>query len=187
MIGKTKFFAGLVGLVLLVLVAGCKDDDPQPAFEYQTQGFIKGKFTGVSKDNSYTFNEDFNYSQYSILFGGFAEYEINDDGSYSVQLYRANFASLGAATIRFELDNATDTTPDNVIISFEYNKELNDKFLTFTMESDFDNTTTVTDLTFDSGTGRFKGKFSLTGADNSSGKNASVTGEFDLIAKRPVQ
>jgi|SRR5688572_25610103 len=187
MIQTRKFFEAMLCLLFCVSIAACKEDDPQPAFEYQTQGFIKGKFTGKSGDNAYTFNEDFNFTQYSVLFGGLSTYEINDDASYTLLISRANFPSYGAISVRFDLENATDTTPENLDIQFEYTKELSTNFLTFAMGSDADNISTITNVNFDAKSGRCTGKFSLAGLKNSAHQNATVIGEFDVIAKRPIQ
>lgn len=170
----------------------CKEDDPQPAYEYQTQGFIKGTLTGKSRDNAYTFNEDFNYTQYNLslgsaLYTGLSTYKINDNGTYTLQLSRANFASNSVGSMSFELDTPTDTTPSFLNIGFIYYRELNDKVVSFSMVSDAANTSTLTDFKFDLTTGRCTGKFTLTGIQNSTGKNATITGDIDLVAKRFIR
>jgi hypothetical protein len=170
-----------------MILAGCKEDDPQPAVEYQTQGLIKGKFTGKSGDGTYTFNDDFTFTQYNILFGGLSTYTVNDDGSYTLVISRANFPSYGAISVEFDLLTSTNTNPINLDIQFEYTKELSTKFLTFSMGSNAENITSMSDVKFDIKSGRCTGKFSLTGLNNSSGQNASVTGEFDVIAKEVIQ
>ena len=186
MTSKRIFSNVLLVVVLSLAFTACKDD-PQPAFEYKTQGFIKGKLTGVSANDNYTFNENFTYTQYSLIDGDPAStYQANSGGSYSLEIVRSDFNNSGSMSISLLLSNATDTTPDEAELAFTYQKELSDKFVNFYMESDPDNTTTITDFTFDVATGRAKGKYSLTGADNSTGKSASVTGEFDVITKRVV-
>ena len=183
---KRIFLTALFALVALAFTA-CKKDDVQPAYQYKTQGFVKGKLTGTSSDNAYTFNEDFNYTQYSLVSNTVSIYKINVGSTYSVQIERSDFNSNGSAQISFLLNNATDTAPKNIEIAFSYTKEFNDKFVDFNMESSVDNTSTITDLTFDAATGRAKGKFSITGADNSSKKAATVTGDFDVITKKVIE
>jgi len=184
---STKLFTAFLAIVLSIAFTGCKDDDPQPALEYKTEGFIKGKLTGVSKDGSYTFNEDFNYTEYSVLVGGPSTYRINTDGSYNVSLARIDFAEYGSAGISFKLSNATDTTPEDISINFSYAKELSDKFITFSISTDADNTQAITDFTFDATTGKAKGKFTLSGLENSTDKSATVTGDFEVTAKKEVE
>src|SRR6187399_812683 len=111
-----KMTSGLWTIFCVIALSGflssCKDDDdPQPALEYKTEGAINGKITGVTKDNSYTFNDDFNYTQYSLLTNTYATYSVNTDGSYDVDLTRVDFGSNGHASIEFGLSTAADTTP----------------------------------------------------------------------------
>ena len=187
MIKITKLFTAFVVLALACVFTGCKEDNPQPALEYKTEGFIKGKLTGISKDNSYTFNDDFNFTQYSVLVGGTSTYKINIDGTFNVNISRANFGDFGSASMSFKLSNATDTTPENIDISFNYSKELNDKFVSFDIETDADNAQAITDFTFDATTGKVKGKFTISGPENSTGKSANVTGDFEVTAKKQVE
>src|SRR5690349_13933009 len=95
---QTKLFAFLLILVSLISFSSC-EDDPQPAIEYQTEGFIKGKIVGVSGDNSYTFNDDFSYNQYALFGESISYYEVNTDGTYDIELVRSDFATGGSARI----------------------------------------------------------------------------------------
>ncbi len=181
---QTKIFASLLMVVLSISFIGCSDD-PQPALEYKTDGYIKGKIVGISEDNSYTFNDDFNFTQYSTLVGAGSTYEIYDDGSFYIQMERFEFSSGGSAELSFELSNAADVTPDNMDIEIRYYKELNDKIVYFNMEND-GNTFSITDFTFDVTTGKVKGKYTLSGSFNSTYKNATVSGDFEVTAKKLV-
>lgn len=183
-----RIFSSLLLIVVLSLAFTACKDDPQPAYEYKSQGYIKGKLTGTSEDNQYTFNEDFTLTQYSPFNGTpSSAYQVNTGGSYSVAFVRSDFNNNRTVYISFFLDNASDTTPSDIEIDVTYDKELSDKFVSFYMESSVDNTTTISDFTFDSSTGRAKGKYSLSGSDNSTGKAATITGDFDVVLKRNVQ
>ena len=183
---QTKLFASLLILVSLISFSSC-EDDPQPAIEYQTEGFIKGKIVGVSGDNSYTFNDDFSYNQYALFGESISYYEINPDGSYSIELVRNDFGTGGSARISLELSSAADTTPDDSDFYLNYFKESKDKVIYFNMSSGSANTFAITDFSFDATTGKTKGKYTLSGLDNSTDKNATVTGEFNVTAKKVVQ
>ncbi len=182
---QTKVFASLLMLVLSSFFIGC-NDDPQPAIEYKTDGYIKGKIVGVSDDNIYTFNDDFNYSQYLSLGEIESFYNINTDGSYDIELIRNEYSSGGSASLTFQLSNAADVIPDQSYFNVDYYKELNDKIVYFYMSSS-SNTLVITDFTFDAVTGKVKGKYTLSGSTNSTDKNATVSGDFDLTAKKRVQ
>jgi hypothetical protein len=185
---KSSLWIALLAIAVSGIMTSCNDDDPQPALEYKTEGVIKGKITGVTKDNSYTFNDDFSYSQYSLFTLSYATYVVNTDGSYDVNLTRVDFANRGQASISFGLSTAADTTPDDTRFEIEYYKEVDNKLILFTMDSDDGtNTLAITDFTFDSATGKVKGKYTMTGASNSTTKNATVAGEFELTAKKVTQ
>ena len=185
---KTKLLALFSMIVLSMSFTACSDDDPQPAIEYKTEGYIKGKIVGVSADNSYTFNDDFNYTQYLTLGEIESYYEINDDGSFDISISRNDFSAGGSAYLNFELSNAADVTPNDSYLEINYFKELNDKVISFYMDSgDLDNTFSITDFTFDVTTGKVKGKYTLSGSDNSTDKNATVSGDFEVTAKKIVQ
>jgi hypothetical protein len=55
------------------------------------------------------------------------------------------------------------------------------------IDTDDDNTQAITDFTFDAATGKAKGKFTLSGLENSTDKSATVTGDFEVVAKKEVE
>jgi len=186
---KKNLLTVLFALALSAAFMGCSDDE-QPAFEYKSQGYVKGTLTGTSKDGSYVFNEKFNYTQYSLALGETAStYTLNAGGSYSITIARADYNGSGSAHIDFLLSNASDKSPEDIDYYFYLVKEDKDKFIQFDMSDDADNTVTIpeADFSFDPTTGRVKGKYTISGADNSTDKNATITGEFDVIAKKIVQ
>ncbi len=175
-----------LGLALSLGFISCDDDDSvDPGIAYESQGFIKGNITGVSEDGTYVFDDDFKYTDYSLLLSTLSTYELNDDDSYDISLRRADFGDYGNATISFDLENADDTSPDNISISIQWANEEDDRYITFTMGSS-GNTATITEFSFNPETGRAKGEFTLTGTNNSTDKNALITGSFDVIAKPVV-
>lgn len=183
---RSLIVSAFLGLALTLGFTACDDDEVSPGLEYESQGFIKGDITGVSEDGSYVFDDDFKYSNYSLLLSTFSTYELNDDGSYEISLRRADFDDYGNATIGFTLDDENDTTPDGISISLTWAEEDDDRIVTFSMGSS-GNTATITEFSFNPETGRAKGKFSLSGDNNSTDNNALVTGSFDVIAKPIVQ
>jgi uncharacterized lipoprotein YehR (DUF1307 family) len=186
---KSSVWIALFAIAISGFLTSCNDDDdPQPALEYKTEGTIKGKITGVTKDNTYTFNDDFNFTQYSLLTDAYASYQVNTDGSYDINLTRADYANDGLANISFGLSTAADTTPDDAEFEIDYYKEVDNKIIYFSMNSDDGtNTLTFTDFSFDSSTGKVKGKYTMGGATNSTTKNATVAGEFELMARKVTQ
>lgn len=171
------------------IMTSCKDDDdPQPALEYKTEGYVKGKITGVTRDNSYTFNDDFSYSQYSLLTQAYASYVANTNGSYTITITRADYSTSGTADLSFGLSNAADTTPNAAELDFTYYKEVDNKLVYFSMYSGSGtNTVTITEFTFDSSTGKIKGKYTMSGATNSTTKSATVAGDFEVTAQKLIQ
>lgn len=166
--------------VAAILLGGCQDD--VPALEYASQGSIKGTITGSTQGNT-VLNDQFTYSQYE-KWGKASSYYI--DGSvYEFTFSRGDFNTGGAAMIDFSLSSASDTSPDNPRVIVDYYKDSSDKYVYFNMDSgEGSNTIAITEFTFNPSTGQVKGKYSITGTANTTGKSATVTGEFDMVAKR---
>jgi hypothetical protein len=166
--------------VVAILLGGCQEDIP--ALEYANQGFIKGTITGSTQGNT-VLNDQFTYSQYE-KWGKSSDYFI-DGGVYVFTIERGDFNTGGAVSLSFALSSASDTSPDEPWMIFDYYKESSDKYVHFYMSSDYGaNTISITEFTFNPTTGQIKGKYSVSGTTNSTTKSATVTGEFDLIAKR---
>lgn len=185
---KKNLLTALFALALSLAFMGCSED-PQPAYEYKTQGFIKGTLNGVTKDNAYTFNETFNYTQYNLTLsddGGGATYTVSTGGAYSFSISRSDFNGNGSAYIGFNLLNAT-AKPADIAYYFSYNKEEKDRFILFYAENSINNTVTISDFAFDVATGKVSGKYNITGTGNSTEKAATITGDFDVIAKKVIR
>jgi hypothetical protein len=166
--------------VAAVLLGGCQDE--VPALEYANQGSIKGTITGSTQGNT-VLNDQFTYSQYE-KWRKASDYRI-DGGVYIFSLGRGDFNTGGSSFLEFTLSNASDTSPDNPRLIIEYYKDASDKYVYFYMDSDeAPNTISITEFTFNPSTGQIKGKYSITGTSNTTGKSATVAGDFDLIAKR---
>lgn len=176
-----------LGMAMSVSIMSCKDDDVAPGLGYESQGHINGNITGVSSDGSYVFDEDFNYKNYSITLGSVSTYEKDGD-TYEFSLSRADYDNSGNASISFELSNIEDTTPDDIRVNVRWIEERTTDIITFMMDSDNGvNSATITEFSFNEDTGHVKGKYTMTGSGNSTGKNALVTGDFDLIAKPVIE
>jgi len=175
----------LLWIAFIWSLVACKQDDPDPDLGFKQEGFIKGKITGVSKDNSYTFNDDFNYTQYSLLTGSNATYELRGDTAFYFLLTRAD-NSVGYANIGFWLPKTNSVAPYNFYMNISYTKETPNELIQFAMTSISKNSFVITDFSFDQSTGKVKGKYSLVGKGIYSGKDATVIGEFELTAKKEV-
>lgn len=176
----------LAVFALAGLLASCKkDDDPQPAVEYRTEGSITGKITGVSKDASYTFNDDFSFTQF-LPFDSYSIYQANSNGSFDFEISRSDFSSGGGAEISFSLASASSTTPTSPYVSISYQKEVDNKFIVFYISSGSP-ITTITGISFDANTGKISGNYSITGTASSTGKTATVTGSFNITAKKYIR
>jgi hypothetical protein len=161
------------------------DDDDVPALEYQQQGVVKGTITGTTSEGSVAINESFSYSQYQPgLYGvdDISYYETDDDGSIDIRIVRHDLKTGGNILLAFSLDDAADTSP-SVYSTLQYHdNDFNGKILDFYTSSS-GNEFTISDFSFESASGRTKGKYVLEGDENSSGKNATINGEFDVVVK----
>ena len=181
----------LGAICALSIFSSCNDDDI-PAIEYEEQGVIKGTITGTASDDATAINEQFSYSRYnpSYYTGLYSSsYDLDDDGSIEMQIIRQDVKTGGGVQMNIYLDNASDTSPEYEI-NVVYIEE-SDKILYFSTEgdsySDSDNESSITNFSFDSASGRVKGDFSISGNDNSTDNNSTVTGSFDVVVKQTIQ
>lgn len=179
-LSATLFFS------LLLLFTACQEDD-QP-LEYKTQGYIKGTFTGVSSNDIYTFDEKFNFNQFKLDDGSYYTY-VKGEG-YSVSISRNDYNKSNFCRITFQLREEAPQTPQNIYVTFRYHKEEKNKVIVFSsypMYSNLDKDIIFSGFTFDPASGRMKSIFSLTNKVNSTAKEATITGEFDVIVKELVE
>jgi hypothetical protein len=183
-----KSIIRVFGLAVVTLIFSQCGDDDVPALEYLQQGAIKGTITGTTSEGSVAINESFSYTQYQPgLYGieNFSYYEIDDDGSIDMHIVRQDLEDGGDFTFRFSLDDAADTEPAAYMNMQYHDNDFNGKILDFYTSSS-GNELTITDFSFESASGRTRGKYVLTGTENSTGKNATVSGEFDVVVKQVV-
>ncbi len=176
-------------LAAVVLLAGCKDDDV-PALEYQQQGHIKGTLVGIASDKKTAINQSFEYTQYAPGYypegSAYSYYRVESGGAVDIRIMRQNLSTGSYLSINFSLSSETDTSPDGINYSFQY-ITTNDPVIHFSMESGINNDVTVTGFSFDRSSGHVKGNFTLSGADNSTGNNAIITGDIDVVVKEVIQ
>jgi hypothetical protein len=181
-------FKVLLMAAAIIVFARCSDDD-EPALEYRQQGFVKGTIAGTTGSSSAIINESFTYSQYLPgLYGeeGMSYYEINDDGSIYARVIRHDVNTGGYVGFYFTLDDENDVTPEDVYYIVIYrNNNLDGKAFDFSTSSS-GNDFSISDFSFDISSGRTKGKYVLEGTSNTTSKNATVTGEFDVVIKQVV-
>jgi hypothetical protein len=187
---KTKsIFTAFAFAMAAVIFTQCDDDDV-PALEYKQQGVIKGTITGTTEMDNISINESFSYSQYqaalSNIEDGTSYYEVDDDGEIDIYVIRQNFETGAYFYLAFSLDNANDTTPSKYCEMSYRDDDFNGKSFVFYMGSSGNNFT-ISDFSFEQASGRLKGKYVLEGDENSTGKNATVTGEFDIVVKQLIR
>lgn len=172
--------------ILSLFLTACQEDD-QP-LEYKTQGYIKGTFTGVSSNNVYTFNEKFNFNQFKLDDGSY--YTYSKETGYNISISRNDYNQSNFCRITFQLKEEALQTPENVYVTFRYHKEEKNKVIVFSsypMYSNLDKDIIFSGFTFDPISGRTKAIFSLTNKVNSTAKEATITGEFDVIVRELVE
>ena len=170
---------------VVILFANCEDDIP--AVEYKQQGFIRGTIEGTASDDDTDIDETFRYTRYApgltLSTQAFSYYELDDDGSIEAAIFRQDLSTGSYVYFEFELEDADDTTPDDMYFEIVYIKEANE-ILYFEMDNDDDNDFEISDFSFDITTGRLKAGFSLEGEENSTDNNATVEGDMDVVIKQ---
>jgi hypothetical protein len=185
---KKNIFSAFALAIVAVVFIQCDDDDA-PALEYKQQGVIKGTVSGTTEIGNASINESFSYSQYQPALydpdDGMSRYEVNDDGTIEIYVLRQDFKTGGYFYLDLQLDNGSDTTPSTYCDIRYRDNDFNGKVLDFYMSSSGNNLT-ISDFSFEQSSGRLKGNYVLTGDENSTGKNATVTGSFDVQVKQFV-
>lgn len=172
---------------LAMVFTGCKDEEV-PAIEYKSQGFIKGTLVGETSEGE-DLNEKFTYSQYTGISSYYSSFEnLEDEDFYSFRIIRQDINNGGYIELSFTLDELNSTSAMSTDISFNLKKETNNQIILFDVSNNYGvNTKEITNLSFDENTGRLKGNFEVTGNKNSSGEDATISGEIDVIVKKIIE
>lgn len=175
-------------LVMTVMVlSACKKDKVGDTV-YFNNGTVTGTLKGTKLDNS-SIDEKFSFSQYL---------DVLDDqyyrSNYTSQKYEFNIEytekSGSTIDIEFELSSLTDITPEKVSCSFTYYKNIGNNIFHFHMygyEGSSQNTTSISDFSFDKATGKTKGKITMTGVGNTTNKSATIEATFDVTLKEMME
>lgn len=183
---KTNLMMALFAALAMVFT-GCKDEEI-PALEYKSQGFIKGTLVGETSEGE-DLNEQFTFSQYTGISSYYSSFEnIEDEDFYSFRISRQDINNGGHVELVFTLDELNSTSTIGPDITFSFKKETNNQITLFDVSNHYGvNTKEITNLSFDENTGRLKGNFEIVGNKNSSGEDATISGEFDVIVKKIVE
>jgi hypothetical protein len=172
--------------IILFIVSGilsfsaCKKDDKGDIL-YGTNGSVSGTIKGTKTDNS-VLDEQFSFNQYLDLLDD-QSLTITPQDGYTFSINYSNPDNSGIS-LTFALDNASDNTPTITDFSIRYYKVLNSTSVLYYNMGTFNNSITYSDFSYDPASGRVKIKVTITGTNNSTGKNATVVASFDVTVKR---
>jgi hypothetical protein len=180
----------------VILVTGCQNDDI-PALEYRSSGVIKGTIQGTSR-NGDVLNEDFKYTQHPRAWNTAEQqnwatvphytvtpaHEGNPFETTVINLYSESTSETGQANIRLYLWDEDQTKVSAWNVNMLHREQKDNQTVVFEW---YGSQTEITEFSFDRTSGRVKGKFILSGASNSTGKDARVEGEFDMTIKQLVR
>jgi hypothetical protein len=179
--GRIKYLF-FVLIAVTITMSACKDEAGDTV--YFSNGSATGTIKGNKRDNS-TIDEKFNFSHYlDVLNDQYykADY-ANQMYQFDIEFYEKNGSTMN---IGFELSSLTDITPEDIDFSISYYKNIDNKVFYFHM-TEYLNTLSITDFSFDKTTGRTKGKIVVTGQENTTDKNATVEATFDITLKELVE
>lgn len=182
---KSKNLTLLSLSLSIILLTRCQED--QPFLEYKQQGYVKGTITGTSYDGVTKINESFSYTQFSTWYGSTdSHYYINNEGIIIINLDRTDFTTGGRISMYLELETEDATAPDYTSLTLYYKKNKAGEAFDFDMGS-YHNETTFSNFNFDMATGRFTSDFTITGEENSTHYEATMTGSINATLKRQFE
>lgn len=178
---------GILLISCLFLFTTCKqkDDDPlQPAYLFQSGGYIKGTITGVSADGI-ALSESFNYS----IFGNKTDATASSTlTGYSFYLYRGDPNNDGCY-IEIQFDWTLTGVVSNPDIAIRYVKEMTNHQLLVYNPGFGAITPDITNVVFNSGTNTLTGSFSatvkMTGGSGVE-HDSTISGDFNLTVYQVV-
>jgi hypothetical protein len=172
----------LIGALLICtfILSSCKKEDKGDVV-FLGNGSVSGTIKGVKADNN-TLDEKFSLNTYLDIYQD-QQYEITQQG-YQFVIYFSDPTGAGIY-LKFTLTSATDTNPVISKFGIDYYKYSENETFYFWMNNN--NTFTISDFSFDVSTGKVKCKLTATGNSNSTGKNATVEANYEVIVKKIVK
>jgi len=164
----------------ILVMSSCSKKEDKGDVEFFSNGSASGSISGTLADNT-PLNEQFSYNKYLELMYD-EQYVITAQG-YEFTIYFTNPDASGIY-LKFILSSATDNTPDITKFGIDYYKSSDNSIFYFWMNNN--NTFAISNFSFDEATGRVKCKVTATGTNNSTGKNATIIADYDLIVKKIV-
>lgn len=174
-----------ISLLSVLMFSSCKKDEKGDTVFFGN-GSVTGTIKGTKLDNS-VLDETFTFSKYlPILNEQYYQINYNNNNQYDFNIEYSDENS-NSFNLEFTLSALTDNTPADIdfYINYYKTKEAN-KILHFDM-SENNNTTVISDFSFEANTGRLKCKLVVTGTNNTTEKNATVTANIDITLKERVE
>jgi hypothetical protein len=178
------YLKNLVATVVLaaLVFSSCKKDEKGDTVFF-SNGSATGTIKGTKTDNS-ILDETFTFNKYiPILNNQYYLRTSNNQLKFYIEFSDENNNGLN---LEFTLSSTADNTPENIDFWIEFNKTSDNKIFHYDM-TDNNNTAVISDFTFDESTGKLKCKLVVTGTNNSTEKNATVTASIDVTLKERVQ
>lgn len=167
-----------ISLVSALVFSGCKKDEKGDTI-FSSNGSVTGTIKGTKTDNT-VLDETFTLNKYT---------QISDMPYYRVDPNEVRFnvyfndESGNEFSLVFFLSSLTDNTPGSIHFEFTYFKTTDNSIYRFETWSN-GNTAQISDFSFDSTTGKLKCRLDVSGSDNSTGKNATLTANIDVTLKK---
>lgn len=177
-----KHFSYLILFTLCIgMMSSCKKDEGEDLFV--KNGSVKGTINGIAQDAT-VLDESFSFHTY-LDYMDKQYYQVTTVGDYD---FTIDFSREDGSTLRIEftLSSATDNIPSSVYFNLNNYTRKDNTLIDFSMRS-INNNFSLTDFSFDEKSGRTKGKFIITGDDNSTNNSATVTGTFDVNLEKKIE
>jgi len=171
----------LLVLLTILILWSCSKKEDKGDVEFFSNGSVSGTISGTKADNT-ALNEQFSYNKYLELMCD-EQYVITTQG-YEFTIYFTNPDGSGVY-LMFTLTSASDNAPKITKFGIDYYKYSSNSIYYFWMNNN--NTFTISNFSFDEANGRVKCKVSAAGTNTSTGKNAIVEANYDVIVKKIVE
>ncbi|HEX2935620.1 MAG TPA: hypothetical protein VHO72_09735 [Bacteroidales bacterium] len=167
-----------ISLLAALMFSSCKKDEKGDTIFF-SNGSVTGTIKGTKADNS-VLDETFTWNKYTQI-ADMPYYKV-DPNEVLFNVY-FNDEAGNEFSLQFFLSSLTDNTPGGIHFELTYYKTTDNSIYRFETWSS-GNTAQLSDFSFDSATGKLKCKLDVSGTNNSTGKNATVTANIDVTLKK---